>query len=178
MEKHILNSKYSRFQRFLTMMYNTRNYHVFGLRPSSGILKKIENTTFQKLDLFPSSGYPQGFTDSVINSKGRSRPNKQQKLLGSVYIPYVKGVSEMFKHIGNRHNIRRIFKPKHIASLMKTRPERDPQQAAQCVYSIPCEFGRSYIGETGRPLAVRLREHKYNLKYGLLKKIKISPTYL
>jgi hypothetical protein len=35
------------------MVYNTQNYWVFGLFPSSGIL---ENTTFRKLDLFPSSG--------------------------------------------------------------------------------------------------------------------------
>jgi hypothetical protein len=35
------------------MVYNTQNYWVFGLSPSSGIL---ENTTFRKLDLFPSSG--------------------------------------------------------------------------------------------------------------------------
>jgi predicted GIY-YIG superfamily endonuclease len=52
---------------------------------------------------------------------------------------------------------------------MKTRPKTDPQQTAECVYSIPCEFGRSYIGETGRPLAVRLREHRHNLKEGLFK---------
>jgi hypothetical protein len=37
----------------LTMVYNTHNYWVFGLFPSSGIL---ENITFLKLDLFPSSG--------------------------------------------------------------------------------------------------------------------------
>jgi hypothetical protein len=35
------------------MMYNTQNYWVFGLFLLSGIL---ENTTFRKLDLFPSSG--------------------------------------------------------------------------------------------------------------------------
>jgi hypothetical protein len=40
------------------------------------------------------NGYPQGFIDSVSNSKGSSRPNKEEKPLGSVYIPYVKGVSE------------------------------------------------------------------------------------
>jgi predicted GIY-YIG superfamily endonuclease len=57
---------------------------------------------------------------------------------------------------------------------MKTRPERDLQQTARCVYSIPCECGRSYIGETGRPLAVRLREHKQNLKEGLLEKSKFA----
>jgi predicted GIY-YIG superfamily endonuclease len=47
---------------------------------------------------------------------------------------------------------------------MKTRPEIDPQQAVQCIYIIPCECGRSYIGETSRRLAVRLREHRHNLQ--------------
>jgi hypothetical protein len=56
---------------------------------------------------------------------------------------------------------------------MKTRPERDPQQK---VYSIPCECGRSYIGETGRTLAVRLHEHtcRHNFKAGLLEKSKLA----
>jgi hypothetical protein len=64
-----------------------------------------------------------------------------------VYIPYVKGASEKFKRIGNRYNIRTIFKTKHElrSSLMKTRPERDPQQTARCIYSIPCECGRMSI---------------------------------
>jgi hypothetical protein len=39
---------------------------------------------------------------------------------------------------------------------------------AQCIYSIPWECGRSYIGETGRPLAVWLHEHRQNLKEGAL----------
>jgi hypothetical protein len=68
--------------------------------------------------------YPQNFIDSVINSKGSSRLNKEEKPLGSVYIPYVKGFSEKFKRTGNRYNIRTIFKTKHTlrSSLMKTRP--------------------------------------------------------
>jgi hypothetical protein len=44
------------------MVYNMRDYWVFGLRPSSGILK---NTTFRELDLFPSSGEGVGDTYSV-----------------------------------------------------------------------------------------------------------------
>jgi hypothetical protein len=35
------------------MVHNTQSYWVFRLFPTSGIL---ENTTFRKLDLFPSSG--------------------------------------------------------------------------------------------------------------------------
>jgi hypothetical protein len=37
---------------------------------------------------------------------------------------------------------------------MKTRLERDPQEMAQC------EWDRSYIGETDRPLVMRLHEHR------------------
>jgi hypothetical protein len=92
------------------------------------------------------SGYSQGFTGSVINSKGRSRPNKEERPLGSVYIPYVKGVSENFKRIGNRYNIRKYFRTKHTLrrSLKKSKLERDPQPTAR-------ESSRSYIGQTGRP---------------------------
>jgi hypothetical protein len=45
---------------------------------------------------------------------------------------------------------------------------------AQCIYSIPCECGRSYIGETGRAVAVWLLEHRHNLKEGLLEKSKLA----
>jgi hypothetical protein len=50
--------------------------------------------------------YPRGFIDSVINSKGS--PNKEEKPLGSVYIPHLKSVSVKFKRIGNPYNIRTI----------------------------------------------------------------------
>jgi hypothetical protein len=44
-----------RLERILTMVYVEQNSQNFsGLFPSSGIPKK--NTTFRKLDLFPSSG--------------------------------------------------------------------------------------------------------------------------
>ena len=39
---------------------------------------------------------------------------------------------------------------------------------ADCVCSIPCEFGRRFIGETGRPWAVRLVKHRRNLGVGHL----------
>jgi hypothetical protein len=47
---------------------------------------------------------------------------------------------------------------------------------AQYIYSIPCEYGRSYsyIGETGRPLAMWLHEHRHNLKEGFLDKSKLA----
>jgi hypothetical protein len=52
---------------------------------------------------------------------------------------------------------------------MKTGPAGDGQHVKQCVYNIPCDCGRRYIGETRRLLEVRNKEHKYkyNLNRGL-----------
>jgi hypothetical protein len=112
----------------------------------------------------------------INNTGGNSRSRNEVKPIGSVVIPYVKGISEKFKRIGNRYNIRTIFKTNHTLrdTLMRTRPMSDPQLTAQCIYNIPCECGRSYVGETGRPLSVRIRQHKLNLKNGLLEKSKLA----
>jgi hypothetical protein len=87
----------------------------------------------------------------------------------------VKDISGKFKRIGNRY-IRTIFKTKYTLrnTLMRTRPMSDPQLTAHCIYNIPCECGRSYVGETGRPLSVRIGEHKFNLQYDLLDKSKLA----
>jgi hypothetical protein len=118
------------------------------------------------------SGYPELSIDSALTSRRNIRPEEEKKALGSVIIPYVKGISEKFKRIGNRYNIRTVFRTEHSlrSSLMKTRPKRCPLKTAHCLCSIPCECGRSYIGETGRPPAVRIREHRHNLKEILLEK--------
>jgi hypothetical protein len=80
----------------------------------------------------------------VINSKRSNRLNKEQKPLGSVYIPFVKCLSAKFKRTGKRYNIMTIFKTKLSlrSSLVKTRPERDRQQMTRYVYSIPRECGK------------------------------------
>jgi hypothetical protein len=55
------------------MVYNTADCRVLGLCPSSSILK---NTTFRKLDLFPSSGEGVG----NIYSSGSVNKSKPQLL--------------------------------------------------------------------------------------------------
>jgi hypothetical protein len=111
----------------------------------------------------------------VKSTGGNNQSRNEVKPIGSVVIPYVKGNSEKFKRIGNRY-IRTIFKTKHTLRdiLMRTTPMSDPQLTAHCIYSIPCECGRSYVGKTSRPLSVRIQGHKHNLKNGLLEKLKLA----
>jgi hypothetical protein len=82
-----------------------------------------------------------------------------------VSTPYSSGVAEEFRRICKRYNTRTFFKTNCTLGncLGKTKSKFDP-----------CVCGRSYIGETGRPLAVRLKERKYNLKEGLCDKAQFA----
>jgi hypothetical protein len=57
---------------------------------------------------------------------------------------------------------------------MRITPERYLQQTAHYSFNIPRECDRRYVGKTGRPLAVRLLEHRCNLKECLLEKSKLA----
>jgi hypothetical protein len=112
------------------------------------------------------NGFPTKLINSVIkNTGGNNRLRNDVKPIGSVVIPYVKGISDKFKRIGNRYNIRTVFKTKYTLrnTLMRTRPMSGLQQTSHCIY-ISCKCCRSYVGETGRLLSVRIEEHKFNLK--------------
>jgi hypothetical protein len=124
------------------------------------------------------NGYPLFFIDSNVKGPMVKRwPEMEKKIpLGTAVIPYVKGVSEKFIRIGNRHNIRTVFKTSHILrrSLVKMRLDRDPLDTRHCVCSIPSECSQSNMGEMGRQLGACLREHQNNLKQGLMEKSKLA----
>jgi hypothetical protein len=65
----------------LTMVYNTQKYGGLGLFPSSGIL---ENTTFRKLDLFPSSGEGGGETPTQLGPLERANRYNREIIGNSV----------------------------------------------------------------------------------------------
>ena len=64
---------------------------------------------------------------------------------GSLFILHVKGISGKCKRIGNRYNIRRVFKTKHAftPSLVITRPKEGPQFCLQYYTCIWQELRQS-----------------------------------
>jgi hypothetical protein len=109
------------------------------------------------------NGFPSKLINTVINNTGGNNWLRNEvNPIGSVVLLYVKGISDNFKQIGNSYNIRTTFKTKHELKnkLMKTRPMSNPQLKAHCIYNTPCECGRSYVDETGRPLSVRIGNTK------------------
>jgi hypothetical protein len=84
------------------MVYNTQNYWGFGLFTSSGILG---NTTFRKLDLFPSSG--EGGGEDTYSVGPLERANLNHWIL--TWRPRCHVTIYKNLHIRTLHNFRKIF---------------------------------------------------------------------
>jgi hypothetical protein len=93
------------------------------------------------------SGYPQGFIDSVTNSKDSSCPNKDEMALGSLYFPYAKAASETFKCICSLYKVMTMFRTEHSlrSSLMKTRPERLSAPSASHMRRLFQRLSNAYV---------------------------------
>ena len=66
------------------------------------------------------------------------------------------------------YNIRTTFKSLTTLRryLSRVRPPTEENMTKDCVYAIPCNCGRKYKGEIGRPLKVRLQEHQKSVTRG------------
>jgi hypothetical protein len=108
------------------------------------------------------NGFPQNSSTQSSIIPGKNQLRNDVKPIGSVVIPYVKGISDKFKRNGNLYNIRTIFKTKYTIRnpLMRTRHISVLHLTAHFIYNIPSECGRSYVVETGRLLSVKTSSRK------------------
>ena len=81
----------------------------------------------------------------------------------TVTIPYIKGTSEAIRRILNKENIRTAFRTKTTirSILTNVKPKVPLHNKKGVIYCIPCQdCDKVYIGDTGRTLQVRQKEHK------------------
>jgi len=96
----------------------------------------------------------------------RKRPNEPptpNKPIGTITIPYIKGVSERIGRILGSADICMAFRTvTTIRSLLvKTKPAMEEHNKKGVIYKVPChDCNKVYIGETGRKFGTRLNEHK------------------
>ena len=92
--------------------------------------------------------------------------DKERERKKKVVLPYLQGTTERIGRILSKHNIRVIFKPqKKIAQLLPNPKDQRPSLETPGVYKIPCVCGKVYIGETGRKISTRIKEHQRCAKY-------------
>jgi hypothetical protein len=119
-------------------------------------------------EIFDVNNYPKPFVRGVTEQFSKptadneiSNTSEDKKVIAT--IPYVKGTSERIARILRPYNIVVAHKPTTTLRDVLTRV-KDPSpknSRVGTVYKITCaECPASYLGETGRTLECRIKEHK------------------
>ena len=80
-----------------------------------------------------------------------------------IVLPYFKGISEQLQRIFYKHGFKVCFKPLRTLRqhLVHVKDRIIDEQKCGTVYSIHCkDCNAEYVGETGRRLNTRIKEHK------------------
>ncbi|XP_018566090.1 uncharacterized protein LOC108907059 [Anoplophora glabripennis] len=94
----------------------------------------------------------------------RHTPIKKQEYLATTYLPYVKGCTDKIGRLLKKRNINTVFSTVRQVAAAFPKTCNNDQLQGPGVYSIPCSCGKVYIGQTGRHINMRLKEHKSHLK--------------
>jgi len=101
-----------------------------------------------------------GWHDNYINYSLDNQ--KELKSWGMVKIPYEKGLIEAFSQILKTYRLCTAVRPHTTLRNMLVHPKDriNDEEKPEVVYKIPCKnCEHVYVGETGRPLGVRIKEH-------------------
>ena len=76
-------------------------------------------------------------------------------------------MSEQLRRSLQQQGVRAVFKSKTTLRSHLVRPKDavDPAKQDGVVYRIPCECGKVYIDETGRPMQDRIKEHHRDIRF-------------
>lgn len=106
--------------------------------------------------------YPTELVRNIKNKRqqGKHKENKE-KPVATMVLPYIPRLSEKIQRIAKQANVRAVFSSRDTirSRLVKFKPKQEKIDKA-VVYAIPCECGKFYVGETGRDLKTRIKEHQ------------------
>ena len=119
-----------------------------------------------------NNGYPSQHVDENWQPRSSPHPSSSEDPpKATVVIPYIRHVSESISRILTPLKVRTCFRPhctlKRMLVSLKDHIPRN--QRAGVVYRIPCgDCEKVYIGQTGRTLEHRMKEHRRALTSGNL----------
>ena len=101
-----------------------------------------------------------------IPKKKEKKKNPSEKVPGNrlppIALPYIKGLSENLQRLFRTHDVSTYHKPFNTLKSILVKPKDSIEKEDQCglVYHIRCkDCSDTYIGETGRNMAIRFKEH-------------------
>ena len=114
-----------------------------------------------------SNGYSSSFAQKLTRTrKPAPRVEPETEFKSTTVLPYIKGVSEPLRRCLQQQGIRAVFTSDTTLRSHLVRPKDtvDPAKQDGVVYRIPRECGKFYIGETGRSMQERIKEHDRDIR--------------
>lgn len=100
-----------------------------------------------------------GYSVSKRHRRRTGRGKQTEVSRQPTFLPYVKGVTDKIGNILKKYSIKSIFTPlTKVAKQLRTPKDVIPLQVPG-VYKVDCSCGRSYVGQTKRTIAERVKEH-------------------
>ena len=135
------------------------------LSSSSTLIQQEHCVIARSLD---ANNYPRTFV-SRHSRRGRSdTPSDDREIKYTIVLPYIRGFSEAVERMFSPEDVRVVHRPHTTLRQQLVHPkDRIPStQNSDVIYSIPCSAcPKVYIGQTGRLLGTRLKEHRAAVKY-------------
>ena len=124
------------------------------MEPSSYVLVSYGCYPFSFFQKLTKTGKPNNNAEPANDFKAAS------------VLPYVKGLSQQLRRCLQQQDVRAVFKSETTLRSQLVRPKDAVDLAKQdgVVYRIPCEYGEVYIGQTGRPMQDRIKEHDRDIR--------------
>lgn len=119
------------------------------------------------LSVLVSNGYPSSFIRKLTKTTRRTANNEpMQELKSTAVLPYIKDVSEVLRRCLQQQGVRTVFRSDTTlrSYLVRLKDALEPGKQEGVAYKIPCECGKVYIGETGRAMQDRIKEHNRDIR--------------
>ena len=110
--------------------------------------------------VFQHNGYNIDVINKTIHQTLNKNNIKRTIDIPKISLPYIKGTTDKISKILNKHNIKIAFTPPNtIRNMVDSAKDPINPRLQKEIYIIPRSCGKEYIGETGRYLNIRLKEH-------------------
>ncbi|KAG0417456.1 hypothetical protein HPB47_005608 [Ixodes persulcatus] len=127
----------------------------------------VKSSFCHQVERLKSSGYPDRFLQEVAETLVSKMKKKQEEAqeprrrVRPAVIPYIHKVSHNLKKVAAHFDLPVVFSaPEKLSSLC----QRINNKQDGVVYEIPMTCGKGYVGQTGRCVNERAREHALSVK--------------
>ena len=127
--------------------------------------ENIDKEMHHLQSVFEKNDYPTPLVNKYLTSHPRTNRDddnidteEKKKIL---VLPYVKGLSERIGRVCHNLDVNLVSTSTRTlrSQLMHVKNRIAEDQVCGVVYSVDCQCGHTYVGETGRTLNTRLKEH-------------------